>query len=193
MENVFNKRTPAILVVDDFYVKPELVVEVANGSSFQADPKHFKGVRSDRHLLPYVKEEFERLLGVRITDWLDQPMNGVFQKTCADDHLVFHSDSQRFAAAIYLSTVGSTEYGTSFWMHTETGFNRPPISQELCNEVYSEYNLTHSDNWTLVDKVGFVYNRLVIWDAKLIHSASMYPPDLNDRLVQLFFFNAEDL
>ena len=58
------------------------------------------------------------------------------------------------------------------------------------NGVYSPYNLTHGDDWELVDRIGGVYNRLVIWDASLIHSASSYEgfEDFT-RLVQLFFFS----
>jgi len=118
-------------------------------------------------------------------------MNGVFQKTSSEDLLVYHSDSQRFAAAIYLSKETHPICGTSFWQHAELGHRRPPATEEECAEVYSPRNLITEDAWDKVDEVGFIYNRLVIWDAKLIHSATMYPKDPNDRLVQLFFFNAE--
>ena len=39
------------------------------------------------------------------------------------------------------------------------------------------------------DKIGSVYNRLVIWDGKMIHSATMYGEF--PRLVHLFFFNVK--
>jgi hypothetical protein len=44
--------------------------------------------------------------------------------------------------------------------------------------------------------VAGLYNRLVIWDAGLIHSATSYEEFTEDtttptRLVQLFFFDAE--
>jgi hypothetical protein len=62
------------------------------------------------------------------------------------------------------------------------------------SEIYNQYNILHGDNWELVDRVGAIYNRLVIWDAKIIHSASSYEGLVSDdpkksRLVQLFFFN----
>ena len=45
----------------------------------------------------------------------------------------------------------------------------------------------------VVDVVGNVYNRLVIWDAKLIHAASEYFGDQkeNSRLFHMFFFDAK--
>lgn len=183
----FNRNTPSIIVVDNFYQDPDAVVEYANKQPFVADERYFKGVRSDKtHLFPYVKEEFERIMQVSINGWMTEGYNGVFQKTNKNNPIVWHSDSQRYAAAIYL-TRDADDLGTSFWKDKKYGCRRAPNDEAKCSEIYSEYNLLHPDNWELVDKVGGVYNRLVIWDAKLIHSASMYSE--KERLVQLFFFN----
>jgi hypothetical protein len=192
---VFHRKTPQILVVDDFYQDPDAIRKLALAAEYEADLRYFKGVRSkQKFLFPYVKEEFERLLGVRITDWMAQPANGSFQKTTEADPLVWHSDTQSYAAAIYLTRglvrdpVGA---GTSFWRHATIGCRKPPESPGLQALVYSEHNLTHPDQWELVDRVGAVYNRLVLWDAQLIHSATSYAgftPE-EPRLVQLFFFN----
>lgn len=183
----FNKLVPNMLVVDGFYKDPDLVVSIAESADYAEDERYYKGFRSkETYKFPWVKEEFERLLGgVVITDWMNQPYNGVFQITDEKNPLVWHSDSQQFAAAVYL-TKDADQMGTSFWKDKKHGYRRPPETAELCAEVYSEYNLTHPDNWELIDKIGGVYNRLVIWDAKLIHSASMYSD--KKRLVQLFFF-----
>lgn len=195
----FNRQTPAILVVDDFYKDPDAVREIALAAEYEADLRYFKGSRSkQKFLFPWVREEFMRLLGVHITDWLDQPANGSFQRTTAADPLVWHSDTQSYAAAIYLSPVTHKDFlddrvdaGTSFWRHYLEGSRRPPNDPEAYAEVYSEYNLTHPGNWDLVDRVGSVYNRLVLWDAQLIHSATSYEgfTEADPRLVQLFFFN----
>lgn len=200
----FNTHIPHILIIDDFYKNPDEIKVQALAQKFEEDERFYKGKRSPyKHLLPYVKEEFERLLGVTITDWLGQPMNGIFQITSGNDPLVWHSDNQDYAAAVYL-TPDADDMGTSFWRDKKYGCRRPPNHpmeedkrqmanedemQNMCNEIYSEYNLTHPDNWGLVDKVGAVYNRLVLWDAKLIHSASQYGD--KERLVQLFFFSIE--
>jgi hypothetical protein len=187
MEVVFNRHRPDIIVVDNFYKDPDIISSPLAVGKFKEVPNHYKGLRSRPHLMPFVKEEFERLLGVQITDWMDQPYNGCFQLTKASDPLVWHSDTQDYAAAVYL-TKDAEDMGTSFWKHIQTGHRLPPSTNEECAEVYSEYNLTHPDNWKLIDKVGAVYNRLVIWNAKMIHSASEYSSD-KDRLVQLFFFS----
>lgn len=190
---VYNRKSPALLVVDDFYRDPKEVRRLALEQDYAPDLRFYKGLRSTkRWLFPYVKEEFERLLQRPILDWMAQPANGVFQKTEKNDPLVWHSDSQSYAAAIYL-TLGANTYaaGTSFWAHLDHGSRRPDADPQINADLYSEYNLTHPDNWQLVDRIGNVFNRLVIWDAQLIHSASSYDDfDLGyERLVQLFFFN----
>lgn len=202
----WNHRAPHMLIVDQFYTNPHWVREFALQQDFVSDLKVYKGKRTkERFLWPNLKEEFERLLQLRIKDWLDQPANGVFQITGYDDPLVWHSDSQHYAAAIYLTPDAPVGAGTSFWRDTKYGCRRPPTHQmESYNfiedrhlaerEIYNLYNFTHPDNWELVDRVGAVFNRLVIWDAKLIHSASSYQGLISDslengRLVQLFFFS----
>lgn len=192
---VFNQRTPHLLVVDGFYRDPDEIVRTAKSMEFKEDTRYFKGVRSGNCLLPFVKEEFERLLRVQITDWLGQPMNGVFQMTRENHPIVWHSDSQSYAAAVYLTKDAGVGYGTSFWRDRTHGCRRPPNhplegkTGVTDAEVYTPYNLLHADNWELVDRVGSVYNRLVIWDAKMIHSATQYGDF--ERLVQLFFFTVK--
>jgi len=192
---VFNQNSPHVIVVDNFYKDPDAIVKLAYEQEFKENNNFYKGKRSSNCLLPYVREEFERLLNVKITDWVNQPMNGVFQITNSEHPLVWHSDSQSYAAAVYLTKEAGVGYGTSFWREKNFDCRRPP-NHPLENkphikdsDVYSKYNLTHPDNWELVDRVGSVYNRLVIWDAKMIHSATQYGNF--ERLVQLFFFSVK--
>jgi Family of unknown function (DUF6445) len=195
-------------MIDRFLRDPDTIRAMALRQSFQTDARYYKGRRTkERFLWPGLREEFERILGLRVTDWLTQPMNGVFQITAADDPLVWHHDTQDYAAALYLTPEAPLGAGTSFWRLRGTGSRRPPLHplesdrfesedarDAASSEIYDPYNVTHGDNWELVDRVGAIYNRLVIWDAKMIHSASSYeglPGDsaASSRLVQLFFFS----
>lgn len=190
---MYHRRSPALLVVDDFYRDPEAVRRLALEQEYAADLRYFKGKRSTKNFLfPYVKEEFERLMQKGIRDWMGQTANGCFQKTTEKDPLVWHSDGQDYAAAIYL-TPGNTDVGTSFWAYQPTGDRRPSPDPAVYDQQYSKFNLTHPDNWQLVDRIGSVMNRLVIWDAKLVHSASSYGgfKGAKARLAQLFFFNVQ--
>jgi hypothetical protein len=197
-------------VVNNFYQDPDTVRRIALEQTFKPDLKWYKGKRTEeKFLFPYMKEEFEKILRHRVVGWLDQKANGIFQLTKYTDPLVWHSDSQTYAAAIYLTPNAPAGAGTSFWRDKKYHCRRPPTHPEeysrfssdeernkVMNEVYTEYTITHPDPWELVDRVGGIYNRLVMWNGNLIHSASSYegfdlPDDKEGRLVQLFFFDVE--
>jgi hypothetical protein len=206
---MFNTKVPELLVVDDFFCDPDEVRAVALAQEYSSDLRFYKGLRSNqRFLWPNLREEFGRLLGSPVTEWLGHSANGVFQQTAADDPLVWHHDSQAYAAAVYLNPDAPLQGGTSFWRDRTYGCRRSPShpserkrlgSEEAVKAaeatVYDEFNLVNPDNWELVESVAGLYNRLVIWDARLIHSATSYTAfghrsSTETRLVQLFFFDA---
>jgi hypothetical protein len=67
------------------------------------------------------------------------------------------------------------------------------VSNEEHNSVFKTgfYDSTQFD---LVDSVGNVYNRLILFNAKMIHAAPTYFGERLDdsRLFQLFFFDIEE-
>ena len=190
----FNRYVPHIMVVDNFYKDPNGVREEALKFEFIEDNRYYKGARTqEKYITAGLIEEFSRLMDHDIEDWDNQPMNGIFQKTTKDNPLVYHSDAQDYAGAIYLTPGAPHDQGTSFWRHKVTGCRRPPqhfLEQRTditADDVYNDKTLLNPDAWELIDQAGSLYNRLVIWDAKMIHSATKYGDD--ERLVQLFFFN----
>lgn len=190
----FNRYVPHIMVVDNFYKDPDGVRELALKKEFIEDNRYYKGSRTqDKYITAGLIEEFSRLMDHDIEDWDNQPMNAIFQKTNQNDPLVYHSDTQDYAGAIYLTPDSPSDQGTSFWRHKGTGCRRPPqhfLEQRkdiTSDDVYNDNTLLVREAWDLIDQIGAVYNRLVIWDAKMIHSATSYGSD--ERLVQLFFFN----
>lgn len=208
---MFKCKPPSFLIVDNFYDHPDEVRKLALVQDYATNIKFYKGKRTAaRFLFPGLKEQFERLLGVPIKNWLNYGTNGIFQITNFTDPLVWHHDTQSYAAAIYLTPDAPVGAGTSFWRDTKYGCRKDPrVPEERCRfnsdeeveqaygEIFSEYNLLHQDNWELVDKVGSVYNRLAMWNSKIIHSASSYDAfkDIanheaaGSRLIQLFFFD----
>ena len=78
----------------------------------------------------------------------------------------------------------------------ERRLGSPEAIEAAKSVIYDEDRIITPAAWELVESVAGLYNRLVIWDAKLIHSATSYEPFDDDgtaqtRLVQLFFFDAE--
>ena len=195
------RRRPTIAVIDDFLGDPDALRDHALTYPFDFEPSRYKGRRTIPYRSPEVRQAFESVLGASITDWEAQPYNGSFQLTGPDDPIVWHSDTQTYAAAIYLDGGCHPEAGTSFWRHRDTKCRRSPWHPReyvRFNEqsaaaahaaIFNDYNYVHPDAWELVDRVAAVFNRCVIWDAKLIHSATSYQ---RERLVQLFFFTVAE-
>lgn len=188
MDLDFYIKTPSLVIVDNFLTDPDSIREMALNLPYSADENYYKGLRSDQIVLyPYLREEFQKILNCKITDWMQQSANGVFQITSGYDPLVWHSDSQDYAAAIYLTPDAPLSGGTSFWRHKNYKFRK--FEDAKPGITLDPNDLTSSENWELVESIAGIYNRLVIWDAHLIHSATSYEDIEDARLVQLFFFN----
>lgn len=205
---LFTRAVPHLLAVDNFFDDPDEVRTIALAQDYGENLDFYKGSRSkQRFLWPRLREEFSRLLGTPVTRWLEHGANGVFQLTSHQDPLVWHHDTQSYAAAVYLTPDAPPHSGTSFWRDRVHGCRRKPdhpferdrlgsdrAVAAASSTVYDPYNVEHRDNWELMESVAGLYNRLVIWDAALFHSATTYDHFSIDgtapaRLVQLFFFD----
>jgi hypothetical protein len=206
--DVFVRAVPHVLAVDNFFEDPDEIRAIALAQEYNENLDYYKGLRSNKRFLwPHLREEIGRLLGTPVTEWLSHSANGVFQQTSHLDPLVWHHDSQSYAAAVYLTPDAPPQSGTSFWRDRVHGCRRRPDhplerkrlgSDEAVaaarSVVYDRYNIEHGENWELMESVAGLYNRLVIWDAALFHSATTYDHFTADgsaptRLVQLFFFD----
>jgi hypothetical protein len=189
-----SRLVPEILVVDNFYEDPDATRQLALSQDFRPDLRYHKGYRTDKQFLAEgTKQVFESLLGRKITRWSEYNYNGIFQYCTAEDPLVYHSDMQSYAAAIYLTPDAPIETGTSFFRSKANGARQSHVDDANYNETFKGgfYDKTQFE---MVDTVGNVYNRLVIWNSKLIHSAAGYfgTDKGNSRLFHLFFFDIED-
>ena len=191
-----NKR---VHVVDDFYEDPMAVREHALLQYYNDDPGYL-GLRTRKQFFfDGVKEKFEEILQRKITKWEDYGMNGRFQSNIAGTKLVYHCDSQSWAAAVYLSPDAPYYTGTSFWAVKNYDAGQLGTANSIRHNSHPDLDLAFNQHtfvdrspYELVDTVGNVFNRLVIWDAGLIHSASEYCGwDINSsRLFQIFFFDS---
>ena len=191
-----NKR---VHVVDDFYEDPMAVREHALLQYYNDDPGYL-GLRTRKQFFfDGVKEKFEEILQRKITKWEDYGMNGRFQSNIAGTKLVYHCDSQSWAAAVYLSPDAPYYTGTSFWAVKNYDADQLGTANSIRHNSHPDLDLAFNQHtfvdrspYELVDTVGNVFNRLVIWDAGLIHSASEYCGwDINSsRLFQIFFFDS---
>lgn len=189
-----------VFIMDDFYAAPDGVRAAALASELVEHPERHKGARSsDFEIPPEVKTQFERLTG---------PMGhgySCWQLNVGGETIVYHSDTQRWAGAVYLTPDAPPDAGTSFWrsrtaprVRSSNDLRIIVDGTVIVDEKHAEVlvyggALLDRTRWQEVDRVGNVYNRLVVWDAKLVHSVSEYfGHNLDDgRLTQLFFWDDE--
>lgn len=196
-----NQHAPAVVVVDNFYSDPDVVRQYAMSLDFNPNVKYHKGSRTEvKTIFDGTKETFEKLLGKKISVWEEHLYNGVFQYCTADEPLVYHTDNQSYAAVVFLTPDAPPECGTSFYKSKFNGLMAYPTAtdcakhgksaDELFEEMFAS-NFYDKTRWDLVDTVGNVYNRLVIFDAQRVHAASAYFGNKmdNSRLFHMFFFD----
>ena len=182
---------PSFLVVDNFYENPDEVRTFALSRTFQNHPDYHKGRRTDEcYRFTGLKERFEQLVGRKITNWETYGTNGCFQHCVAGDQLVYHHDSQRYAGVLYLTPDAPPQTGTSLYRSKHT--KKMKVSPAEHSTVFKNGFLDETE-FELVDVIGNLYNRLILFDSHIIHAASKYfgTTKENSRLFQLFFFDLE--
>jgi glycosyltransferase involved in cell wall biosynthesis len=182
----YNKR---MFIVDNFYNNPDQIRNFALSQvEFKEDLRWYKGLRSTTTYRPKgLKEAFEHIIGERIKDF-EQGWNGCFQITRAHDPQVYHYDQQTWAAMIYLTPNAPLESGTR--LH-QSKINDARHSTDMDADKAFSGGFYDSNKFHIVDSAGNLYNRLVIMDARCIHSAGPYfgQNEQDGRLTHLFFFD----
>lgn len=189
-----NNMMPGAWVVDNFYADPDAVRKFALEQDYQDNNDGEQGYIGRRtkkqYLFPGLKEEFERIIGRPITRWEDHGMNGRFQYSKAGEPLVYHCDHQTWAGMLYLTPNAPPQCGTNTYQLRGTDIRHisHPDIQSCFKPGSRNFDKTPFE---MVDSFGNVYNRLVIFNAGYLHSASEYfgfTPE-NSRLWHMFFFD----
>jgi hypothetical protein len=187
------------LTIDDFYADPMQVREFALKQEFKVRG-NYPGQRTESFLTDSIKQKLRDILypfAGEITNWGGE-YTGSFQYTTAADRSWIHADSTTdWAAVCYLTPDAPVTAGTGIFRHKETGWmnfdykkqNDPEyMKQAPPGDECQDYT-----KWEMVDRVGNVFNRLIMYRADNYHvSLDYFGKDLNDgRLFQVFFFNTE--
>ena len=183
-------------IVDNFYDTPDAVREFALQQEYVEGGfgRGFIGRRTEQQFLfPNLKERFESIMGRPITKWEEYGMNGRFQISWSGEPLVYHCDNQQWGGMLYLTPNAPYQCGTTLYAHKQT--RARTYYEEGWDASWKDIpGDPHLDGtpWEPVDVLGNVYNRLVIFDASAMHSASQYFGTVkeNARLWQMFFFDA---
>lgn len=191
--NIDLNKKNRIIVVDNFYKNPDKVRKFALNQEYidGGFGIGYIGHRTNKQFLfPGLKESFEDILGKKVTAWESHSMNGRFQYCTEGQPLVYHCDDQAWAGMLFLTPNAPYESGTTFWAIKNSDI-RDKYHKEIARGFRAGSQNLDKTLYEPVDKVGNIYNRLVLFDASLIHSASEYFGwnRNNGRLWHMFFFD----
>lgn len=188
-------KKPTVWIVDNFYDDPHAVREFAMNQEYVEGGfgRGFIGRRTEKQFLwPGLKEQFEEIIGEKITEWESHQINGRFQNCHSGEPLVWHCDSQKWGGMLYLTPDAPYQCGTSLYAVKQTRARSyyDPGWDIAWNGVPGGCHLDGT-YFEPVDVCGNVFNRLFLFDASCIHSASEYFGTVmeNSRLWQMFFFD----
>ncbi len=184
-----------LLVVDNFYKNPLEVRKFALNEEFKVSG-NYPGLRTKSFANEELKKiinEYIRPFSGEITDFPleETAYNGSFQYTTSRARSWIHTDpNNTWGAVLYLTPEAPATSGTGFYRlkgTNDTGMEN--ILKKDHTDKFSQ-DLT---KWELVDSVGNVFNRLIIFNSKRYHMSMDYFGDSkeNGRLFQVFFFSTE--
>jgi len=187
------------LTIDNFYSNPMDVRDFALRQEFKVRG-NYPGQRTESFLTDATKKTIRDILypfAGEITNWGGE-YTGSFQYTTASDRSWIHADSTTdWAAVCYLTPDAPVTAGTGIFRHKQTGWMNFDYKREHDEEYIKQAPPGHDSQdytkWEMVDRVGNVFNRLIMYRADNYHvSLDYFGKDMHDgRLFQVFFFNTE--
>ncbi len=186
-----------LLVIDNFYTNS---LETRNYALTLDYSVHgnYPGKRTKSFATFQIKNIIESHISHfagKITDW---PMNsdtynGAYQYTTSRDRTWIHTDSHNnWAGVLYLTPGAPVTSGTGFYRFKNGIRTEGDASTFGCKEVTDKFSQDYT-KWELVDQVGNIFNRLVLFNSKQFHASMDYfgTSKEDGRLFQVFFFTTE--
>jgi hypothetical protein len=192
----YNKTNAScnLIVIDNFYENPMEIRNFALKQEFKP-AEYYPGIRTKSFANINIKNKIQEILypfGGKITDFNYKGDNGSFQLATSHDRSWIHSDSKytNWAGIVYLTPDAPINSGTSFYKHIQGVSNS---NETKVTNIDLGNSGRDRSKWQLIDSVGNIFNRLVLFNSTRYHSSNDYfGTDLYDgRLFQVFFFNTE--
>lgn len=193
-----------LIVIDNFYNNAYDTRKYILTQDFMVRG-NYPGQRTISYANQYLKDiiqEYIMPFGGKITEF---PMpkedgsdasgiyNGSFQYTTSRDRSWVHIDGfNNWAGVLYMTPNAPLSSGTAFYkFHDGTTCKRD--MEILDNKINTDNFSQDMTKWQLIDKVGNVFNRLILFNSNRFHMSMDYFGDSkeNGRLFQVFFFSTE--
>lgn len=191
----------SLQIIDNFYSNVDEVREYALEQDFNIDgnyPGHRTLPDANKGVRDYISKHLSPVHGDIIWPDGDDSYCGAYQYTTADDRTWIHADSTTtWAGVLYLTPDAPISAGTGIFKHKPTGLIETPklsngeLDRDLLDLIYEDCR--DYTKWEMVDRIGNVYNRLVLYRGDYFHASLDYfgKDKYDGRLFQTFFFNTE--
>ena len=183
-----------IIVIDNFYDNPDDIRHAAITNFKFHESSNYKGFRA---VESFRTEEAHRKLSVLLG--FEPKYVGAsweFHYTLAGTPEVYHTDGSisKWGAIWYGVPNAPLESGTAFYKSKINGFRNMETDSDLFMEAHNvppPYCFIDPTRWHIIDIVGNIYNRLVLFRGNLVHSMQKpfgYSKETG-RLTQLWFIS----
>ncbi|MBM7771683.1 hypothetical protein JOD54_001887 [Actinokineospora baliensis] len=195
-----------VIVVDDFYPKPEVIRRRALESEYaDITASRYPGYQTRVNVeSDAIKRTFEALIGAHVQVDRSRFTWGGFRFITSESgrRSRVHADINiDWAGMVYL-TENAGSAGTGFFRHRETGVERPPTDREARALGFADAHefqqrvVARDDadfaKWELTTSIAPVYNRLILFrGCEFYHAPLGGSGDdfATSRLTHSFFFN----
>jgi len=129
----------------------------------------------------------EKVLGTKITYWPSN-YNGSYQYALKGMKSWIHRDQTEYSAILFLTPDPLISGGTETFRHKST---KKTYANDKETDTMLSKDAYNKKAWDVLDSVGCLYNRLIIFNGLQSHQSRDYFGDCkeNGRLFQVFFFN----
>jgi len=200
VEPTVKKPTCNIIVIDDFYPNPEQIREDVLKQEFTVYG-NFPGERTRSFATEELKANIQAYIPEPIVqfdippsnDLFQRMDNGAFQYTTSRNRSWIHMDPYtNWAGVLFLTPNAPLTSGTGFYQFQDGTMTETDLIYKQ-NQAVTDRFAQDITKWKLVDQVGNVFNRLVLFNSKRFHMSMDYFGDTleNGRLFQVFFFTTK--
>ena len=204
-ENI-SKRAPScgLIIIDNFYNNAMETRNFVLTQEFKVRG-NYPGQRTRsfaNNELKDIIQDYILPFGGKITEFpmpdetnkLDNNIyNGAFQYTTSRDRSWIHVDGfNNWAGVLYMTPDAPLSSGTGFYKYKD-GTTYETDMKIMNNKTEIDNSSQDLTRWEQVDKVGNIFNRLILFNAKRFHMSLDYFGNMkeNGRLFQVFFFSTE--
>lgn len=181
-------RNPAHLsnlyVVDNFYQCPDDVRMLALQSFNLKELNNIVKVSNE------FKVHFEKIVGMKLDSFEKYADNGRFNYSVAGDKIIFDAKEYQYAGLVFLTPNAPLNTGITLYKSKHT--DNMIVDSNNRSSIFKNGNLDCTE-FEPIDVISNVYNRLVIFNAKMVHAVTNHFGNSTEtgRLVQTFAFNID--